>query len=75
MQRLPTYNENDRGYFEFLQNDKGIKDRDDVQLLLSGSGLSYYFEYFSTKVNQAGSSKLPSDAKPEEIHKEALLEH
>lgn len=54
---LPTYDEVDRQFQDFLTKDLGITDRDDAQLLLSGSGFMHLFNFHASKLHP-GQSKL-----------------
>lgn len=61
---LPTYDEIDRQFQDYLSKDLGIKDRDDAQLLLSGSGLMYLFNFHATKIHPGVSKLDPATVSP-----------
>ena len=56
--RLPLYSEADILFDNFIKEEKGIKDRDDVQLILSGKGLLNVYDFLANKLNSPGSSSL-----------------
>ena len=67
--RLPLYSETDVQFDRYLKQEKGITDRDDVQLILSGKGLLNVYDFVANKLNAPGSSSLSLEQsqRPEEI--------
>jgi glucokinase len=55
--QMPTFDELDRQFYDYLKKDLGITDRDDVELLLSGSGFMRLFTFYANKLHP-GESKL-----------------
>jgi len=58
MQRLPLYDDDDKRFDDYLKRSGKKVDRDDVQLLLSGSGLENLFEWYASEVFPVGCSPL-----------------
>lgn len=49
MVRMPLYTDIDKEFHQWLIETKGIIDRDDAQLMLSGPGFASFYEFLGAK--------------------------